>query len=77
MTTLPGHIYHLNTLKSYGTSFKLCNEEHLDSTNIFKETVTFILAVAKPAQVRLSEHTRAGLGQALKLSATTLAKYVE
>jgi DNA invertase Pin-like site-specific DNA recombinase len=67
-------LQHLNTLESYGVSFKSYTEQYLDSTGIFKEAVISILAtVAKQERVRLSERTRAGIERA-KSKGTKLGK---
>lgn len=56
---------HLERLNGYGVNYRSFTEQYLDSTDIFKAGVIGILAaVAKQAQVRLSERTIAGLERA-------------
>ena len=56
---------HLQRLTGYGVCYRSFTEQYLDSTGMFKEAVTRILAaVAKQERVRHSERTIAGLERA-------------
>jgi DNA invertase Pin-like site-specific DNA recombinase len=55
---------HLQRLNSYGVGYRSFTEQYLDSTEIFKEAVIGIAAVARQERVRLSERTIAGLQRA-------------
>src|SRR5207244_10114536 len=55
-------LQHLQRLTYYGVAWRSFNEQYLDSTGIFRESVIGILAaIAKQERVRLGERTRAGL----------------
>jgi len=58
-------ISYLQTLESYGVTYKSYSEQYIDSSGIFKDVIISILAtLAKQEKVRLSERVIAGLDKA-------------
>ena len=58
-------ISYLQTLESYGVTYKSYSEQYIDSSGIFKDIIISILAtLAKQEKVRLSERVIAGLEKA-------------
>lgn len=58
-------IIYLQTLESYGVTYKSYSEQYIDSSGIFKDVIISILAtLAKQEKVRLSERVIAGLEKA-------------
>jgi DNA invertase Pin-like site-specific DNA recombinase len=58
-------INHLQTLESYGITYKSYSEQYIDSSGIFKDVIISMLAtLAKQEKVRLSERVKAGLEKA-------------
>lgn len=64
-------ITHLQTLESYGITYKSYTEQFIDSTGIFKDVIISILAtLARQEKIRVSERVKAGLQKA-KLNGRT------
>jgi len=58
-------IQHLQSLESYGVSYKSYSEQYIDSAGIFGDVIIALLAtLAKQERIRLSERVHAGLARA-------------
>lgn len=58
-------ITHLQTLESYGITYKSYTEQYIDNSGIFKDVIISILAtLARQEKIRISERVKAGLNKA-------------